>query len=140
MDKETSELIEKIEVAGEGSRELDLKIAQYVGRVPTGATYDPVESVAWHNRLPYTLPFYVRSYDGALTMVPQGWIVEIRRHFNNDGEYVADVSLTDSFTVGRGCDPEEKASVSSRIVERKQGVDPTPAAICAAALKARASL
>lgn len=82
-------------------------------------------------------PNFTASLDAAMTLVPTGWIVEIRRYFNNDGEFVSAVSLTDSFTVGRGCDPEEEVTVSSRIVERRQGIDPTPLALCACALKAR---
>lgn len=82
------------------------------------------------------LPRYTGSIDAAMTLVPRGWVVEIRRYFNSDGEYVAAVDLTDSGTVGRGCHPEEELTVQSRIVERRQGVDPTPSAICAAALRA----
>lgn len=77
--------------------------------------------------------------DAAMQLVPEGWIVEMRRYFNSDGEFVSAVKLTDSFTVGRGCHPEEEISVSSRLVERQQGVDPTPLALCAASLRARIS-
>lgn len=69
-------------------------------------------------------------------LVPRGWIVSIVRHFNNDGEYWATVSLTDSFSVDRGCDPSEEITVKSNIVERWTGDDPTPRAVCAAAVRA----
>jgi len=81
-------------------------------------------------------PAYSASIDAALTLAPRGWIVALRRYFNSDGEYVSAVWLTDSSTVGRGCEPDEELTVSSRIVEQREGDDPTPRAIVAASLRA----
>lgn len=140
MDKETSELIEKIEGAGVSDPELFWEAFRAVhGPKPErvhGGSKEMNDYLAKSNPFFYFVK-HGAFVDAALSLVPKGWIVKIRRYFNGDGEYVADVWLTDSFTVGRGCDPEEEVAVSSRIVERKQGVDPTPAAIAAASLKAR---
>lgn len=137
-----SGLIERVEAAGEGSRELDRAIAVARGWVQENlyrdADYRPGD---WHHPASHApvrdVPAFTRSLDAAMTLVPRGWIVEIRRYFNSDGEYVAAVDLTDSGTVGRGCHPEEELTVQSRIVERKQGDDPTPRALVAASLRAQ---
>ena len=129
-------LIERVETDRGANRETDLLIAQFIGLVPVGATYDPLESMAWHNRMAFGLPAYTRSYDAAVSLIPKGWILEFRRGFNSDGEYVSAVSLTDSFTIGRGFEAEDERTVSARIVERTQGVDPSATAITLASLRA----
>ncbi len=105
-------LIEKLEAATEGSRELDLKIGQAThrgmrGRVPN----------YWADnlRLMGQLPEYTTSIDAALTLVPEGteWILLT---VPEEGGYGAGVgeSMWNSFAL-------------------------TPAlAICIAALRARA--
>ena len=140
-------LIERVEAATGPSYELDCAIWDAVYPGERQARFDALTAKGqpYHRRLgPADMDGYVKplrsfttSLDAAMTLVPRGWIVEIRRYFNNDGEFVSAASLTDSFTVGRGCDPEEEVTVSSRIVERRQGADPTPLALCAVALKAR---
>lgn len=157
-------LIERIEKSEGADREIDaliyhdlLGFCRHARKVKTGAQSDTgfdcldCGADSWGNKsreggypagqgLHDSAPNYTASIDAALTLVPRGWIVEIRRYFNNEGEFVSAVSLTDSFTVGRGCDPEDEVTVSSRIVERRQGVDPTPLALCAAALRAKITL
>lgn len=134
-----SGLIERIEAGGGPDRELDARICIALGlsrdNVMVGVDGWCINSAT--NPSPYLSPTYTASFDAAISLIPRGWIVEIRRYFNSDGEYVAAVDLTDSGTVGRGCHPEEELTLQSRIVERRQGVDPTPAAITAAALRAR---
>lgn len=135
MTTDLSSLIERIEAAPGPNREIDaaIELAFTDDRgVRPLAFFKHKITIGKRRTIPFTA-----SIDAAITLVPTGWIVEIRRYFNNDGEFVSAVSLTDSFTVGRGCDPEEEVTVSSRIVERRQGIDPTPLALCAAALKAR---
>ena len=77
------------------------------------------------------------SIDAAMKLVPRGWIVSIVRYFNSDGEWVSHVTLTNSFSVGRGCDPEDEISVEAWKVETGLDKDPTPLAICIAALRAQ---
>ncbi len=155
-----SELIERIEAASGPDREIDhaiyhdlLGFCRHLNKKRTGAQSDTgfdcldCGADSWGNKsreggypagqgLHDSAPRYTASIDAAMTLVPEGWIVEIRRYFNSDGEFVSAVTLADSFTVGRGCEPDEEVSVSARIVERRQGIDPTPMALVAAALKA----
>ena len=138
-EKIIADLIERIEAATSGDREIDRDIAFATGwRMRAGVWLVPDEfrHPVGVNVFP---PFFTGSLDAAMTLVPRGWIVEIRRYFNGDGEFVASVSLTDSFTVGRGCHPEEEFTTSSRAVERRPDADPTPRALCAAALRAAQS-
>lgn len=134
-------LIERVEAATGPDRELDCEIAIAAGAVPDDMerSFHPNVWRGIYDNRSWRAPEYSASLDAAMTLVPRGWIVEIRRYFNSDGEYVAAVWLTDSFTVERGCDDDEKVTVSARIVEQNQGVDPTPSAICAASLRARIS-
>ena len=135
------ELIARIEAASGPDRELDARIAIAFdlaqGNVMVGVDGWVINSLT--NPNPHQARDFTGSVDAGLTLVPRGWIVEIRRYFNSDGEYVSSVNLTDSGTVGRGCHPEEEITVQSRIVERRDGDDPTPRALCAAALRARAA-
>lgn len=92
------------------------------GRTKTGRFIDMLEAGAYES--------------AALMMVPRGWIVKIVRDFNGDGEYVARVILTDSFSVDRGCDPEDEVSVRSSLGKMSDGDDPTARALCIACLLA----
>ena len=75
----------------------------------------------------------VKAYlDAALMLVPRGWIVEIVRSFDDDGAFFSTVKLTDSFTIGRGCDPDEEVSVTARKGAITTFHDPTALALCAA--------
>lgn len=141
-------LIERVAVGGP-DREIDAMIGVAIGRFfeippkwdggPVGYGYidsDGAE-VRPGNGGKQLVPFYTSSIDAAMTLVPRGWIIEICRFFNSDGEFVSAATLTDSFTVGRGCDEGDKVFVSARVVEQRQGIDPTPSAIVAASLRAR---
>lgn len=144
-----STLIGRVEAAGVPDRELDVLIelaaganAAAIQKLIDGSAHNTIDAIARAadregGLMFFRVPRFTASLDAAMTLVPRGWIVETRRYYNSEGEYVAAVWLTDSFTVGRGCDPDEKVTVSARIVEQSQGVDPTPAAICAAAMRAR---
>lgn len=74
-----------------------------------------------------------KAYESAaLMLVPRGWIVEIVRSFDDDGAFFSTVTLTDSFTVLRGRDPEEEVSVTARKGAITTFHDPTALALCAA--------
>lgn len=77
-------LIERIERAGGPDRALNADILRRLGWTQDGSdAFDPDG-----NRV-LSIPDYLGSLDAAMTLVPRGWIAEIRRYFNNDGEYVA---------------------------------------------------
>lgn len=146
MDEETSELIEKIEVAGGPDRELDAEIGVAASR------YDDSRIVyakgkRWYRspgkgRIPfhvgggnggtsfgviYQQTRYTASLDAALTLVPEGfeWSLEYQagHHVSSDGECMVAIAK-----LGDPCRDWESTSA-------------TPAlALCAAALKARAYL
>lgn len=73
----------------------------------------------------------------ALMLVPEGWIVQAVRAFDDDGEFFATVTLIDSFSVRRGSDPEDERSVSVSKAARRSFQDPTAIAMCIAALRAK---
>lgn len=132
------ELAELVEGAEGPSRELDSLIltaafGYIVEARQSGDDY-------FYNRIDrmgrLRVPSYTASLDAAMTLVPRGWLVSILRGFDDDGEYFAFIELTDSFTVGRGADPEEEVSVRARRGARKTFEDPTALALCAAALRA----
>jgi hypothetical protein len=79
------------------------------------------------------IPQYTGSIDAAMALVPRGWIVEIHRGFNDDGEYWSRVILVDSFSIERGSDITDRREVMSH------GEGEPPRFIAAAALKARES-
>lgn len=74
-----NDLIEKLEAATEGSRELDADIAQHVDwpRIrgakrlpdrPDSSGYFEISADTWQ-----AVPRYTTSLDAALTLVPEGW-------------------------------------------------------------------
>jgi len=67
-----SGLIERVEAAGEGSRELDADIARAIGRIPPHAGYAAMDDVAWDRGLGYSVPAYTTSLDAAMTLKPSG--------------------------------------------------------------------
>lgn len=89
---------------------------------------------AWrHRREAFRKMLDAKAYESAaLMLVPRGWIVEIVRSFDDDGAFFSTVKLTDSFTIGRGCDPDEEVSVTARKGAITTFHDPTALAICAA--------
>lgn len=142
------ELAELVEGAEGPSRELDARIFHIIGSplpsdfagVKLALTFDEERNAffmeAGEMIIRYEPPRYTCSLDAAMTLVPRGWLVSILRGFDDDGEYFAFIELTDSFTVGRGADPEEEVSVRARRGARKTFEDPTALALCAASLKA----
>lgn len=130
-----SEILARAEMETLPNRELDADIARALGMIPVLARFDG--STAWCGGLGYIVAPFTANVDAALTLVPRGWIVSILRDFDCDGEFFATVTLTDSFTVGRGCEDDEKISVTARKAAGKAFHDPTPVAVCAAALRAR---
>lgn len=127
-------LAERVEALTGPCRETDRAIRDALG-LPNDYSAD------WGARgreVPAAYP-YTASLDEAMSLVPRGWIVSLCRDFNSEGEYWARATLIDSFTVGRGRDPEEKVSVESHIGEKRDSDDPTPRVLTAAALRARAA-
>lgn len=140
MDKETSELIEKIEGASGPDREMDAEIARAIGRIPPHAGYAAMDDVAWDRGLGYSVPAYTSSIDAAMTLVPEGWwlagLYFCHPDFRSqqDKEWCAELA----------------GPVTWAVVDREVGEEPqfdnvcasaaTPAlAICAAALRSRSS-
>jgi len=134
-----NKLAARVEALTGPCRETDAEIAPlagfYIGHIRSlGDVWMNTEGDVWD------LPAFTASLDAAMSLVPRGWIVSLLRYFNGDGEYWSRAILTDSFTVGRGRDPEEERSVQSSIGEKRAGDDPTPRALTAAALRARAAM
>lgn len=135
-------LIERLEKATGPDRELDALIFRAIGApLPKEFCGRPV-TLEWDDaeqcfvvpiddmRVRYTPPNYTASLDAAMTLVPGGWIVEIHRGFDDDGEFWSRVILVDSFSIDRGCDPAERREV------RSYGVGEPARFVAAAALKA----
>lgn len=105
-------LIERLENASEGSRELDAEIANSYGGL-SGMGYEIWEAVEAH------APHYTTSLDAALTLVPEGCYVRIETgpaHDFHSAEIEADDDDYDALNA------------------------PSPAlALCIASLKARAA-
>lgn len=74
MSKDDSlrDLIERVERATEGSRELDAIIGRAVGRVPMHAGFAAADDVAWDKGLGYSVPRYTASLDAARKLIPAG--------------------------------------------------------------------
>ena len=125
----TNELIERLDAATGPDRIFDRDIEIYRGHSIKHPYYGAGQG--------YLPAQFTGSIDAAMTLVPRGWIVSIVRYFNSDGEWVSHVTLTNSFSVGRGCDPEDEISVEAWKVETGLDKDPTPLAICIAALRAQ---
>lgn len=73
MDGTAMTLIERLEAATEGSRELDAEIASHYGGL-SGMSYETWEAVEAH------APHYTTSLDAAIQLVREGcaWGVEVR--------------------------------------------------------------
>lgn len=127
------DLIERLEKATEPDRELGAAIECVI---VDGVTKHPnvdLSARGYVMRGPqsYLAPNYTGSIDAALTLVPKGWIVEIHRGFDDDDELWSKVVLIDSFSIGRGREPDERREVISF------GVGEPPRLIVIAALRAR---
>lgn len=83
MTTMTTDLIARLESAKEGSRELDLDVAEQAGSDGLECPPDSIPALrkfqAEEDRLPYDdismewLPYYTTSIDAALTLVPEGY-------------------------------------------------------------------
>ena len=134
----TNTLADRLEQAEKPCRELDHEIWEAMGwtyRIPDSLKFHYWFDPLGNRKDPPGSP--TSSLDAAMTLVPEGWIVSIRRSFNSDGEFVSTVKLTNSFSVDRGCDPDEEVSVGASLVEPIQHIDPTPLALSAASMRAR---
>lgn len=122
-DEALRDLIERVERASQGSRELDAMIARAVGRVPMHAGFVAADDVAWDKGLGYSVPRYTSSIDAAMSLVPKGmhWCVD------SDGDrYMASASVGPQPIGGELYSPHAIADAE------------TPAlALCCASLRAR---
>lgn len=131
-----TDLIQRLEAGTVGGqRELLLEVWQEVhhGGYPPEGEWDTCRKCDAFSRM-LDCGAYL---DAVMLMVPRGWIVNIIRDFDDDGDYFAIVKLTNSFTVMRGCDPDEEVSVTVRKGARRSFDDPTALALAIAILKAR---
>ena len=62
----TDDLIARLEAASEGSRKLDIALWEELKLIAPGAISGGT----------YELPHYTTSIDAALTLVPEGWILD----------------------------------------------------------------
>lgn len=143
MTSALTDLIAKLEAAGEGSRELDALIwcalngAAYVGShadaTEPGNCFwfrHPADGVEYSRAAHYR---YTTSLDAALTLVPEGWMPSI------DQYCLSDVPAQNQWRVWlrRLRDEETRRPKLDTVF----GITGTPAlALCIAALKARAAL
>jgi hypothetical protein len=136
-----TDLIQRLEAGtAEGQRELLLELHQCIRPEPRYLRHHISDewnkwSQDFHR---YWAMLDCGAYlDAVKMLVPRGWIVNIIRDFDDDGDYFAVVKLTNSFTVMRGCDPDEEVSVTVRKGARRSFDDPTALALAIAILKAK---
>ena len=136
MSEMTSGLVERIEAATGLDRELDAAIA---AALRIGTEHDWARNYPkWEGRSDgrvhlekhgpsFAAPTYTASIDAAMTLVPEGWSVDLSLPGPFDGMPYAKLMSLERNPYGLG--------------ESIKGKAPTPAlAICAAALRARAPL
>jgi len=128
------DLIERLGSAKEGSRELDADIGEYVGAKPkTKNVYKRgryVDGKPVLMRVEKVWPHYTTSLDAALTLVPEGWLVN--RFWQDEDGW--EVMLTETGTDEGMGTPN---FVEAALMFDGNGI-PTPAlALCIASLKAR---
>jgi len=123
-------LIEQIEAADAGSRELDAEIARVF---EPERIWLPVMSYghgvyANANGSASMCPAYTTSLDAAMTLVPEGWrLAAMAEHDPKDGK-----SIVHLVRIGKG--------YGGQVDDRRWSNAATPAlALCAAALRARAA-
>lgn len=148
----TAELIEKLERAGGPTRELFEEAFYACFPPPTHTTIPLVKSINaksgrfcpdahsdWSLRLAkFQTMLDAEAWESAaLMLVPVGWITQIVRDFNDDDDFFSSVTLIDSFSVRRGCAPEEERAINVSRGARLSFQDPTAIALCIAALKAK---
>ena len=73
-----TDLIARLEAAPKGSRELDAEIAAKIGctKAPQIMPYRPLRVLHPSGRT-IDLPHYTTSIDAALTLVPEGWAINV---------------------------------------------------------------
>ena len=86
-----TQLIEDLQAAEVGTRELDTGIAKTVGFYPEGIEdigcyYDPASGCAGGDI--YSPPDYTASIDAAMTTIPEGWEWVEGRIVRRGGDYV----------------------------------------------------
>jgi hypothetical protein len=127
-----AERAEKAE-ASEQREVLEQAFEAIHGPIATGGDYD-----LWSA---FAKKLWAEAYESAAMMlVPEGWIVNLHRGFDDDGEYWATVELIDSFSVERGCDPDDRRAVKSSRGAAEASHDPTALALVAASLRAHAHM
>lgn len=82
-------LLERLELATEGSRELDAEIARILGCVVIRDDHGYYIDKAL---VPENMPHYTTSIDAALTLVPPGYRWVVQTLGNGNGTYVAATS------------------------------------------------
>lgn len=116
-------LIDRLEAAEAGSRELDWLIAQHVGWTTFWSGYKfylPPGEVEDSEKQTVNLPQFSQSVDAALTLIPEGWLLTLV------GDLHTGFSATGSRCHLISWEHESDAEGSTR-----------PLAICIAALRAR---
>ena len=149
------QLIAALEVATEGSRELDGDIAELLQpeglkkaqgahlntlkRNQVRKGYIPGDLGAWERSYPtsycWPAPHYTTSIDAALTLVPEGWLTSM----GNDLSKTWTVTLRTSdarFATHAGQGGEEIAQIAGKSASGIQKATPA-LALCIAALKTR---
>lgn len=140
-----SELIERLEKAEVGSRELDAAIAIAAGTDHGPREYVHVESRSYeiHDEI---ARHYTTSLDAALTLVPEGWCFEVGNGFNCDVEAGCCSARVSDKAHGPGRQHFHESAPDWTVDDLENMEAPhrcikTPAlALCIAALKARQSL
>lgn len=140
-------LLERLETAKEGSRELDAAIECVArkrivhGALPAGFTMDDQGSALANSRLAQAhyitrsrgpAPRYTVSLDAALMLVPEGFSKEITESAAPPAPYFTRVRLWDWRRGPLAIDPANEW--------KSEGNRPLPLALCIAALKARAQI
>lgn len=126
------ELLERLEKATEGSRELDIEI--YVTEFPFPCVELHPEDQRNHDE--EKAPSYTTSIDAALTLVPEGWVWTL-----NSGKTGSVACLcsdwSDDYAKVYWSNMADESN-EGRHYKRRVGATPTPGlALCIASLRAR---
>lgn len=123
------DLIKRLEKAEDGSRELDAEIWQSSGTMPEGLEdvgYFPDPAKGCMEGSIYAAPHYTTSLDAALTLVPEGWEIQLFKKLN--GSKCRLKRVVDYYLV---------APMENSEWEEDRLVTTSALALCIAALKAR---